>query len=391
MISPSHVYNSFLSIPSSILSTLQIQIQDSSNEWHDLLTFGTDDTAQSADVNYLNLPPKLTSDDNWIYMSWLLKADAPLIALGDQNFYTTQQADNFDIRCKIPRSFEISDSQNILFKAIPIAETVAGSIATNIEYTEELADTNSEAFKTAAAKTESDLETFFKAADSVQSATATVTAFKPPSSGFRVNVGRKRRSGGLAEAEFEVQLLIDPYSETAKSGDVAGGVTDELSKVEIELDSIPAAAMQNIGDTVEEVVYIYGNTTATLDVVSNFDMETYSDSLYSSKASSFNVGGTVYSKITADMAGLPTTINWDTTECLGSVDGAQIPIFQSSGTCRNPYIAVVYSSRSEFNFMAFTVNDNKNDGILSLQCSIKLGLDSENIKNSDECIGPLIS
>ncbi len=67
--------------------------------------------------------------------------------------------------------------------------------------------------------------------------------------------------------------------------------------MEIELDSIPAAAMQNIGDTVEEVVYIYGNTTATLDVVSYFDMETYSDNLYSSKVRNRSTGNTQFTSV----------------------------------------------------------------------------------------------
>ena len=120
------------------------------------------------------------------------------------------------------RSFDISNSH--LIEAPPVTAVISGSIATNVEYTPDLADTTSDAFQEAAATTKADLETYFTAAESVISATVTVTGFVAASGSGR----RRRRRSVAAEAVFEVELEIDQTSEAAASGDVSASVLTEL-------------------------------------------------------------------------------------------------------------------------------------------------------------------
>ena len=138
----------------------------------------------------------------------------------------------------------------------PKKVAVTGAIASNFDFTEELATPGSDAFVAAAATMKADLEKMFSAAGSVSGVDVTVTGFK--AAGSR---RRRRQSEGKAEAEFEAELEVAADSDAATSGDLSSSILDELAAIDIELDSIPADALENLADSITVEVIIEEITT----------------------------------------------------------------------------------------------------------------------------------
>ena len=75
---------------------------------------GADDTAQTQTVAYKTTVPAVTSDTDYVYFTYTLKVDSPSIVQDGHTFFTTRHADNFKVKCKMSRSFDISSSSTTI-------------------------------------------------------------------------------------------------------------------------------------------------------------------------------------------------------------------------------------------------------------------------------------
>ena len=53
----------------------------------------------------------------------------------------------------------------------------------------------------------------------------------------------------------------------------------------------------------------------TLDAPALFNLETFSDNSYGTQSATFELGNTVYSRLAANMADMPTGVQWDVNDC----------------------------------------------------------------------------
>ena len=127
---------------------------------------------------------------------------------------------------------------------IPEAVKASGSIATTIEFTDELLDENSQGFAAAKVAMESELKTAFESTDSATNAEVTVT-------GFRKVLKRKRRSGlgGTVVCDF-VAILTILKDIITSTDNVIDQVFNEITKASPVLTYIQSGALENFPNTV---------------------------------------------------------------------------------------------------------------------------------------------
>ena len=74
----------------------------------------------------------------------------------------------------------------------------------------------------------------------------------------------------------------------------------------------------NAHTVVAPVLDSNANSTVVLDAPSLFSLSTYQDSAYNTTGSSFALGETVYSKLSASMGSMPAGVQWDVNDCVVS-------------------------------------------------------------------------
>ena len=74
-------------------------------------------TAQTQTVAYKTTVPAVTSDTDYTCtFTYTLKVDSPSIVQDGHTFFTTRHADNFKVKCKMSRSFDISSSSTTIIQ-----------------------------------------------------------------------------------------------------------------------------------------------------------------------------------------------------------------------------------------------------------------------------------
>jgi len=155
----------------------------------------------------------------------------------------TQQS--VELQCIYPRQITVEKTGTWFSEVVRVE--VQGNIPIEIEWSDDLLDPTSDAFKQLLARVEADLLAMFQAAASVLRVNLQITGFQQvPATGS----GRKRRSGGSVVAVYTVVLQVNAASSQAQSANVGQAVMAQVSSTGISLNLISAASVQNAGNGV---------------------------------------------------------------------------------------------------------------------------------------------
>ena len=153
--------------------------------------------------------------------------------------------ESFEVQCIYPREIEVEKSGTWFSDVVQV--DVQGTIPIEVEWSDDLLDPTSDAFKELLAKVQADLLAMFQAAGSVLRVNVQITGFQQVSG---TGSGRRRRSGSTVVAVYTVVLQINAASSQAQSANVGQAVMAQVSSTGILLNLISAASVQNAGNGV---------------------------------------------------------------------------------------------------------------------------------------------
>lgn len=131
-IKPSHVFDDYTRIPSTVLETLKVKIAGSSGAYQDFFTFGTTDAETQGTISWGDLDPYLHTEADKIYMSYKLKVDDPSITFGTSSIYTTRHVNAFYVRCMIAKQVQVKSS-SLTMETINLGAATNGTASNEID------------------------------------------------------------------------------------------------------------------------------------------------------------------------------------------------------------------------------------------------------------------